>query len=68
MARWQNQLKDNENRVKEITASQKNLSANDSSSVSSSASFSKSKPFAATEDKMYQSIPSELHKVRHSSA
>lgn len=75
MAKWQNKLKVNESRVKELTTSQQNLataglpaadvkpmSAGMVRSISTSATVTK-QPFADRDDPAAQSVPAELHKV-----
>ena len=65
MAKWQNKLKNNEDRVKELTASQQNLSSTGLSFAPSPAkptnSASTKRPFS--DNSVYKSVPSELHKV-----
>lgn len=66
MTKWQNKLKTNESRVKELTTSQQNLSklrlhGSGSDESTSSISTSMKRPFASSS--LYQSVPDELHKV-----
>lgn len=73
MARWQDRLKDNESRVKELTTSQQNKTTTDPSlptessmetvvKSESTSSISSKQPFASV-DGSQQSVPSELQKV-----
>lgn len=77
MAKWQNKLKNNENRVKELTTSQQNLSSpglsvppssNGTSSTSKPTANSSSKRPFSDNSSMYKSVPTELHKVTLRSA
>ena len=74
MTHWQSKLKDNETRVRELTASQQNLAAiSDDQKSSQSKSMPRStsvangisnRPLAQSNKSIRQSVPLELHKVR----